>query len=243
MPAKEWPMKEALAALYALQEVDSAMMAARRRYEALDRGDAAQQAHDAAKANYERANEELHRLTRELQASELELKGVEAKKKDFETRLYGGRITAFKELEAVQSEIEALGRQRSKLDDKVLTLMDEVERQRTIEADARRTYDEAAAALKQKLEHYQTTASAIASELKRLTAEREKRAAPIPPQLLRKYDHIRAHCGGVGIAKIEDGLCGACRTSLPSKQISVVSAGEGVETCDNCSRILCVIPS
>ncbi len=235
-------MKDALAALYALQQVDSALLTARRRYDALDKGEAAQQAHDEAKANHDAADAELHRLSRELQASELEQKTVETKKKDFETKLYGGRVTAFKELEAMQAEIEALGRQRGKLDDKILELMDAVEEQRVVEASTRQVYEEAAKVLAEKQAAYKTTAVAIVKEMKRLAAEREERVTPVPAQLLRKYDNIRAHCKGVGIGKIEEGLCGACHTALPSKQINLVSSGEGLETCDNCARILCVIP-
>src|SRR5947207_1768280 len=130
-------MNPNLSALYALQQVDSALALATRQYQALDPGRAEQSAAESALALHDRLLRSLHETEGNLKDSELEQLAVEKKKKDFETKLYSGKVQAPKELASMQEEIEALGRQRGRLDERILTLMDEAEVRRTEEAEAK----------------------------------------------------------------------------------------------------------
>src|SRR3989442_12357173 len=116
-------MNATLSALYALQQVDSSLALAMRQYQALDPGRAEQAAAETARTMYDRMLRTLHETEGDLKDSELELQTVEKKKKDFETKLYSGKVSNPKELQSMQEEIEALGRQRGRLDDRILTLM------------------------------------------------------------------------------------------------------------------------
>jgi len=234
-------MNKALTALYALQQIDSALALAQRKYQALDPGRAEQAAAESARQTYAHLSHTYHETVRDLHDAELELKSVEAKKKDFETKLYSGKVQAFKELEAMQQEIEALGRQRSRLDEKILTLMDQIETRRAQEAEAKAKLEAAEAALAEKQTAYKTSARALAERIRALTAERPKHAETIPPPLLKRYEAIRAAKQGVGIARIEDGVCGACHTSLPANLIRLVEETENVEVCENCGRMICLV--
>ena len=108
-------MNEALTALYALQQVDSALAAATKKLMALDSGKAEQAAAESSRANYEAVTHKYHSSSGSLKDAELELQGEEKKSKDFETKLYGGKVQNPKELQAIQEEIEALGRQRGRI--------------------------------------------------------------------------------------------------------------------------------
>src|SRR4051794_30537016 len=105
-------MKEKLADLYALQQLDSTLAVLQKQYSALDKGLAEQAALEAVRTAYAEVEAALHGVSADLHDSELEQKTVEAKRKDFETRLYSGKVTAAKELQAMQEEIEMLGRNR-----------------------------------------------------------------------------------------------------------------------------------
>ncbi len=69
----------------------------------------------------------LHKVSGDLKDTELKLEGVETKRKNYQQKLYQGTVTNAKELANIEKEIEALGRQRSDLDGKVLELMEQVE--------------------------------------------------------------------------------------------------------------------
>src|SRR5690242_10769945 len=130
-------MKEQLLSLYELQKLDSALAALQKQYSALDPGRTEQSEATAAQAAHQEADAALHATSAALHDAELEQKSVEAKTAEFEKKLYGGSIRVPKELQAMQEEIEMLKKQRGRLDEKILTLMDDLEIQRTREAETR----------------------------------------------------------------------------------------------------------
>ena len=233
-------MNKALNALYALQQVDSALAAAHRQYQALDPGRAEQAAADSARALYERTAREQSETTRDLHDSELELRTVEAKKKEFETKLYSGKVQAFKELESIQQEIEALGRQRGRLDERILTLMDQLETRKAADAEAQQKLQETSAALAAKQAQHKESSRKLAAQIHALTDQRTRMAADVAPALLKRYDAIQKSRGGVGIGRVEDGMCSVCHTSLPSNVVRAVEDTDNVEVCENCGRLLCM---
>lgn len=235
-------MNQALTDLYALQQVDTALAVAARKYQALDPGRAEQAAAAAASKAFEEVAHSFHATSGSLKDSELELQGVEKKAKDFESKLYSGKVQNPKELQSIQEEIEALGRQRGRLDEQILTLMEEVEVHRAQEAQAKATLEAADAALAEKTAQYKAAARVLAVEIRDLTGQREKLVAPIPAALLKRYDSIRASKAGTGIGKIDDGRCSACHTNLPTNLIRSVEDTDRVEVCENCGRILCILP-
>src|SRR5436309_1932396 len=165
-------MNQALADLYELQQVDSALDLAKRQFQALDPGRAEQAATETARTLHERMTREHHNTAGDLKDSELELQAVEKKKKDFETKLYSGKVQSPKELQAIQEEIEALGRQRGRLDDRILTLMEQLELRRTEEAQAEMKLQTAEAELATKQDQHKTAGRALAARIDSLGTER-----------------------------------------------------------------------
>ncbi|MBV9848511.1 MAG: hypothetical protein JO250_02370 [Armatimonadetes bacterium] len=229
---------DTLQALYGLQQLDSQIARTRKSQAALDTGAAATENAAAARAEAEGKRTALHHLQGDLKDSELKLKGVEDKRKTYHDRLYKGGVTNPKELSNMEKEIAALGRQRADLDGRILELMDRVERaqsdltaaeERAREADTRRADTVAA---------FRSRHDTLELELADLTRRRGEAALQIEDKaLLKRYDDIRAK-SGVGIAKIEDGSCGACHMSLPSGMIKAVKEYAEPQRCENCLRLL-----
>lgn len=232
-------MNEALNALYELQRIDSALAVATRKYQALDPGRAEEAAAESARAIYERAVRSHHETAGDLKDAELELKSVEGKKVDYEYKLKSGRGN-WKELEQFQEEVDALGRHRNLLDERILTLMDQLEERHTAESEAKQALDQAEAALAAKQEAYKVDGRTLAGQIRTLTAARAEKAPTISPPLLKRYEAIRAGKQGVGISKIDGDSCAVCHTNLPSEIVTSVQNDERIETCPNCGRLLCV---
>ncbi len=88
----------------------------------------------SAQAEAQQKRAALHKLSGDLKDSELKLDGIETKRKNYQQKLYQGTVTNAKELSNIEREIEALGRQRSDLDSKVLELMEQVEQAQAADA-------------------------------------------------------------------------------------------------------------
>jgi predicted nucleic acid-binding Zn-ribbon protein len=232
-------MKAQLLQLYELQQLDSALAALQKQYNALDSGRAEQAAAQTAQAAHKEAEDTLNATSAALHDTELEQKGVEAKTAEFEKKLYGGSVRVPKELQAMQEEVEMLKRQRGRLDEHILTLMDALESQRQREAETRQALTSAQETLKTKQAAYKRAADQLVAQARALTAQRTEAAKTIPPALLKRYYSLRASKGGLAVAAIEDAnACGGCRLGLPSSLVEKAHQGDSIEVCDNCGRIL-----
>lgn len=233
-------MKEQLAALYALQKLDSGMDALKRKFAVLDKGAVEKAAYDAANAAFKELDHALHGHSGMLKDTELEQKAVEEKRAEVETKLYSGSVRNPKELTAMQEEVEMLVRQRTRLEEKTVLLIDEVEAAKQHQAVAKKALSAARAALKAKVAMAQTAADEMSATAQKLTAYRNKAVKEIPEPLMERYKTLRAANQGIGIAAVVDGnTCGGCRMGLPSQIITRMRLGRDIETCPNCGRMLC----
>jgi predicted nucleic acid-binding Zn-ribbon protein len=233
-------VKTQLKALYELQQLDSVLDALKRQYAGLDRGQAEQALYDSAKAAHTEAKAALTAASAALRDLELEQKAVETKRAGEEERLYSGKVRAPKELQALQEEVEALKRQRERLDERLLTLMDDLEGCRTNESQAKKELVTATAALRERVTAFNAQAETMKAQAQALAAQRSGSAKVVPADLLKRYDTLRAGKGGVALAPLTDGnLCGGCKMGLPSSIVVRVHEGKSFVLCDNCGRMLC----
>lgn len=232
--------KTQLQALYQVQQLDSALAALQKQYGAMDQGRAEKAALDAAKAANQEADARVHASSATQTDTELELKAIEAKTAEYETKLYGGTIHVPKELQAIQDEVEMLKRQRIRLDEKILTTMDELEANRKLKAETQARMTEANRAYKLKAAAAKLEAATLVDQARTLTAQRAEAVKTVPPSLLKKYDVLRNVKNGLAIVMLEDGnACGGCKMGLASALVVRIQDGLSMEVCDNCGRLIC----
>ena len=169
-----------------------------------------------------------------------EVQKVRSKADDVNRKLYSGSVTASKELQALQADLDALKAHVSKLED------DELE-QMVVREEIERAFGDAV----QRLNELQATvqrcdASIVTSEADidaQLQAERGRRAeaaALITPELLDDYETRRANNRGQGVARLIGDTCQACRLSIPATEVDQVRHDTTGTAwyCDNCGAIL-----
>ncbi len=232
-------VKESLLLLYDLQQLDSALDALLKLYVALDKGQAEQEQFDAAKAAHSVADAELKAVQATIRDTELEQKGLEAKRQEEESKLYGGKVRAAKELQALQEEIEGLDRRRAGLDEKMQTLMEGLETRRKRAAETKAGLNAAKTALRVKVEAFNKDTDTLRAQAMELQKQRNAAAAAVQQSLLHRYEKMRKLKQGIAIVSIVDGnTCGGCRMGLPSSVVGMVHEGNAIILCDNCERML-----
>jgi predicted nucleic acid-binding Zn-ribbon protein len=157
-----------------------------------------------------------------------------------QTRLYDGSIANAKELEALQHEIDSLRRRRSDREDELLALLEIREGLERDAAGADRETAELRAAADQVAGAAGDELGRTGSELTGRTAERERIAAEIDPEVLELYDDLRRQKKGIGAAGLVDGVCQACHEQLSAAELDRVKRTEGIRRCEHCRRILVV---
>jgi uncharacterized protein len=173
-------------------------------------------------------------------AFETQLHDVDAKITAADRSLFGGTVTATRELQALEADLASLRRRRSELEDQELEVLMGRE---PVDA-ALAGLDEEGLALRARLaEGQRAEAAALASLEAQAIAERTARdsaAAGAEPALLARYESIRAKNGGLGVARIDGGSCGACRLKIAAVEMDRIRglAVDVVVTCEECGALL-----
>lgn len=169
-------------------------------------------------AEHEAASAQLRQTELDLDKTSGELELTEQKLEAEQNRLYAGGMSA-RDADYMRREVEMLGRKKADQEDRVLELMEQRDLHQARESDLagrRATAD----AEKTRLE------AAIQEAWKRIDAEiarKETRKADIVPlvdeSLLVLYDELRPiKDGGVAVARLAEGVCGACHLTLTAAE-------------------------
>jgi len=169
-----------------------------------------------------------------------EIAAVSAKMKEVKSLLYSGTVSAIRELQAMEAEVEALTRRRSALEDELFEAMEERE---PLDAgvaaldDERRQLDAEGSRLHALVAEAQ---AALDSELALEQEARAKAAAGLPPDLAALYEQLRARSDGVGAARLVNGRCGGCHLALPATEVDRLrrQSSDVPQRCEQCARIL-----
>ena len=79
--------------------------------------------------------------------------------------------------------------------------------------------------------------SEIDGKIAALRSERDKVAAGVRPDVLKRYGNIRMR-KGLALAPVSGGTCMGCNMNIPPQLFNVLQRGNSVETCPYCHRII-----
>ncbi len=156
-------------------------------------------------------------------------------------RMYSGAITSVKEMEAAEDERASTEKDIAENEDRLLEVMvsmDEVdgtlEKGREV---VRRLEEQRAAAV----ETLSIKVEELRSSLDELMLRREDMRDSVPPPSLHRYDTLRSNRGGTAIARVERGMCSACRMALSTSEHQRIRSTDTPMQCGSCHRILYLV--
>jgi predicted nucleic acid-binding Zn-ribbon protein len=194
---------------------------------------------DATRTRFAAAETQLAEVRRAQRKTEGEVEGLTARIAPEEKRLYDGSVRNPKELSSIQHELELLKGQRSKLEDELLEVMTRLEAAEGEHKSAQKAMLQAEARWEAERESLEQQTTQLQAQITRSDAKREAQKMKVSPFGLTKYEDIRKRRGGVAIARVAGGNCGACRVGIP-EAVRKQAFGDGLAQCPNCERILYV---
>ncbi|MDP9465235.1 MAG: C4-type zinc ribbon domain-containing protein [Actinomycetota bacterium] len=229
------------AALWELQQLDTALGQLQRRLTKLPEGevfaDAERQLaeHRAALAA---AAKQVSEAEATIETIEHEAEGLTAKRKRLEQQLK--IVTEIRQADALNHEIDILNARRDELDDRELEAME-------LQAQAEQRLAELAADEDSVVAIRESAAAQLdvakgtgADEEADLTAKHDAARAALSGEELALYDRQRARHGGIGIAKLHGLRCDGCHLDLSRAEVDGfkrLPADELVD-CPQCGRVL-----
>lgn len=224
--------------LLALQVLDTEIGKLKEERDALDRGERVERALGLRQAKLTTAERRFHGLEIEQRNAELELKSLEERKHEASRKLYEGRVTAPRELQALEMEIAMFDRQRQRLDESILRRMEEIEAARNVAETARAAVEEAEKALRIVHSRYEKALGRIEEALAERAPARERLASALDPVTRRRYDEIRHRSHNLAAVRVENGACGGCRMKVGAAVLRRMVANESYVYCESCNRFL-----
>ncbi|MDQ1398165.1 MAG: uncharacterized protein QOE07_548 [Acidimicrobiaceae bacterium] len=165
---------------------------------------------------------------------------VESRAADIKKRLYGGTVSATRELQAMAAEVDSLTDRASELESRVLEAMDERE---PLDASVDNIVGEKSSLLAARAtvgERLAVREAEVAAETDALNSARAQAAANVPEELVVAYDRLRLRLGGVGIARLVGSRCDGCHLTLAATEIDHLrhQPSGTLNYCEQCGRIL-----
>jgi predicted nucleic acid-binding Zn-ribbon protein len=201
------------------------------------------EAYKAAHSELSGLEERIAELSTEQRDSDLaadkssgEMEIEEEKAEREEQRLYAGGLSA-RDATHLRDEVEMLRRRISEREDEILTLMEEKERLDG-EISGLQQHRDAVSAEKDRIE---AVVSASWKEIDGEVARLEERKAAIVPlideDLMELYERLRPTHEGVAVARLAEGVCGACHLALSAAEQSQARK-QFPARCIHCNRII-----
>ncbi len=231
-------MWEPLAALVALQQVDSELERTGHEVAATKAALGNERVVQEARARAAKAVKSEQATRDELNAAEKALTETERRIAMNEHRITSGAITTQRDLTAVEHELAFLRQARSEHDERVLLAMEASDRateevRMTAERLAQIQAERAAEIIR-----LQEQLEAAQAHFQDLTRQRPIAAQAVEPALLARYEGIRKVRDRAVVAA-HNGVCQGCRVNLlPIATQRLRGNTPELVTCGNCGRIL-----
>jgi predicted nucleic acid-binding Zn-ribbon protein len=230
-----------LTALTALQALDSAADAARKRVAELPAAEQAIRARTAAaRAAGDAVKARIQENAQARRALEKDIAAVDTRLARFDD--HKAAVKTNHEYTALLHEIATAKAEKDAIEERLLILMDEGDalagELKTADAavkDEQAKGEAALAALgreKQSLE----------AELTRLAAQRTAAAAGADARSLALYEQLLKGRRGVAVARVEGELCGVCHMRQRPHVLQQVRRNDSIVQCESCQRIMYFMP-
>jgi predicted nucleic acid-binding Zn-ribbon protein len=171
---------------------------------------------------------------RRSQERELEHQGLEMKKR--QGRLL--EVKTNKEYSAILHEIEGLKEKQSALEDEILEVLEEIDRQAgQVKRQSERLAQEKAQC-EQGRKEWEGKLTETEARLSALLKERANRASDIDPALMQTYMRVFENRQGLAVVPVRERSCSGCFVTLTPQVFQEAKKNDRIITCSNCNRFV-----
>ena len=190
----------------------------------------------AAEKALEEAGAGIKELKLRHKEMELESDTIRAAIEKYERQV--PTIKSNAEYRALQKEIEDKKIENSRVEDRILEIMEQAEEKEKAGAECEREVTAAREWLQEEEKRISAESRRIGERIAKLAAERDSLLEGIDETLLAKYRRILQKKRGRAVVPLVDYACGGCHMRLPPNVMVNVKKWDHLVICENCSRIL-----
>lgn len=224
--------------LYRLQQLDSQRLQNLKRIKQIDQIIASDKAVLRARSIVQKATDALSECDKELHDIHQKVEAKDLKLKQTQAKLFGGKVSATKELQDLQAESEALGRNLANLEEQQLALLEKHDKRQatkeTAETDLQQLLNQKASENSRLLGEREK----LKRQLLKVKSQREALKRQLDETVLKDYSALFKIKGGLAVAEIFEGSCKACGVQISPTDIQQAADPSVILYCKGCGRIL-----
>ncbi len=230
-------MKLVFEHLVELQRVDTDLATLKARMDDLPRRIARlQEEAERVRTELESTRQAIVDHRKDYRLAEVDLKAAEDRINSYSVQLYSAKTN--EQYKAFLKEIEAQKKLKSRIEDRMIVLLEEAER---LEA-RRRAVEQAAGQVEAETGRKVAALEAERQEVTTAVAEREqcrtKLLGALPPNVVALYERIRKSKGGLAVVTTHNERCNGCYNPIPAQRLLEIARQDRIHTCEACGRIL-----
>jgi predicted nucleic acid-binding Zn-ribbon protein len=229
--------KEALRALVALQDKEKVLDAIQKEIDAVPPRIAAVQADLAnEKKRMDAAKAKTIDLEKKKKSKELDVAAKEEAARKHSTQL--NELKSNDAYKAMQLEIDKEKAAAGDIETEILQIMEEIDKSKAEEKALAAELKKIEEFSKGDLEKLEAELSHAKGRHATAAAERDAAAAPVPPDMMKVFNHLRSRGKPDAVVPVVNGHCGSCQITLsPAMQLEVAKL-KTLAVCESCQRIL-----
>lgn len=177
---------------------------------------------DALKKERRRIEQEVQELDQKIEKSTIKL----------------SHIKSNKEYTAALKEIDDLKRAKFIAEDKIIEVMEKIDRLQQGTAERGRRLDEARIQVEKDKEQVLRELALLDQELESLEEKKESHLKRVDPDILRKYLFLYGRKNGLAVSAVVTGVCQSCHLGIPPQKFNELIRGNALMTCPHCNRIM-----
>jgi predicted nucleic acid-binding Zn-ribbon protein len=161
--------------------------------------------------------------------------GQEAMKK---TRDRLSEVKTNKEYQSMLKEIESSEKKNGKIEEEIISLLDGIESASREMKQQEGDFETSCIAYEDKKRELHADVDSLQGRLEELLRDVETMRKDISPDLLKRYDRIKAFANGVAVVPVQKEICSGCHMAIPPQMYNELQTGSEILTCPNCNRII-----
>ncbi len=224
--------------LYSLQELDLVLDRLESEAEKAEQGLSEDLGMDRVQNALREEDERLLLVQTQHSQQQIEAETHRERSARLDEQLYGGNVANPRDLESLEREASHARELLEQYDTELLNLSVAAEEAKTKRDSLERELTEINSAWEQRQAELKSEINRCKEEKQAVGDQRAKLVATLDPISVQRYEGLRKAKNGLAVARVERGLCQACRMALPTQQQQRVRNGRQTVLCSSCGRIL-----
>ncbi len=230
-------MKDTIALLVALQDLDSeAVQVAARKQSLPEKLRLLEETRQKRQAAVDEDGEKLKGVIQRHRDQEEQLKrGADALKKAKQRLL---DVKTNKEYQAILKEMEVIETLQGKVEDEIISLLEQADHMKAVVKQGEKDLSTFLTVFADEKQALEGQVQALDDTLIRLKEKRQALLEALPGDLVRRYETIREKRNGLAVISVWKEVCNGCHMNIPPQMYIELQRSQELRTCPNCHRII-----